>query len=68
MTVNFGTTPLEVVYAGLAPGLIGIYQLSVRLPLTIPKNPLLPNAQTIQFVMTVDSVALPPVWVRLSPN
>jgi uncharacterized protein (TIGR03437 family) len=35
-------TPLETLYVGLAPGLVGIYQITVRLPLDpqiFPRNP-----------------------------
>jgi uncharacterized protein (TIGR03437 family) len=31
-----GTQPLEVLFAGLAPGMIGIYQVSVRMPKAWP--------------------------------
>jgi uncharacterized protein (TIGR03437 family) len=33
-----GTQPLEVLFAGLAPGMIGIYQVSVRMPKVGPSE------------------------------
>jgi uncharacterized protein (TIGR03437 family) len=40
ITVSYGTTPLKIYYAGLAPGLIGIYQLTVQTPAQVPKTAL----------------------------
>jgi uncharacterized protein (TIGR03437 family) len=31
-------SPMEVLYAGLAPGFLGVYQVSVRLPETLPQT------------------------------
>jgi uncharacterized protein (TIGR03437 family) len=31
-------SPLEVLFAGLAPGMIGIYQVDMRLPVDLPKE------------------------------
>jgi uncharacterized protein (TIGR03437 family) len=35
---NFDTKPIDLLFAGLAPGMIGIYQISVRLPSPLPVN------------------------------
>ncbi len=63
VTVSFGPTPLMVFYAGLAPGQIGIYQLSVQTPLKVSGNPFLPNGGPIAIGMTINSYALPSVWM-----
>jgi uncharacterized protein (TIGR03437 family) len=34
--VTLGGQPLQVDYAGLAPGLVGVYQINARLPLKPP--------------------------------
>jgi uncharacterized protein (TIGR03437 family) len=57
-----GPKQLNVLYAGLAPGLIGIYQLTVQLPPQIPHDGLFPNS--VPFALTLNSsFNLPPVWV-----
>lgn len=57
-----GPRQLNVLYAGLAPGLIGIYQLTVQLPPQIPHDGLFPNS--VPFFLTLNSsFNLPPVWV-----
>jgi uncharacterized protein (TIGR03437 family) len=61
-----GSPQFEVAYAGLAPGLVGIYQLSVQIPSVVSRSPSFPNATAIEFFLTVNSVALPPFWV--TPN
>jgi uncharacterized protein (TIGR03437 family) len=38
ITVSYGSTPLRIYYAGLAPGLIGIYQLTVQTPAQVAAN------------------------------
>ena len=38
ITVSYGPTPLRIYYAGLAPGLIGIYQLTVQTPAQVAAN------------------------------
>ena len=39
ITVSYGLTPLRIYYAGLAPGLVGIYQLTVQTPTQVPQRP-----------------------------
>jgi uncharacterized protein (TIGR03437 family) len=39
ITVSYKTTPLKIYYAGLAPGLIGIYQVTVETPTQVPQPP-----------------------------
>lgn len=63
VTVSSGSTPLTLFYAGLAPGQIGIYQLSVQTPLKVSRNPLLPNGGPVNIGMTINSYALPGVWM-----
>jgi uncharacterized protein (TIGR03437 family) len=41
-TVEFGGVPGKVLFAGLAPGLIGIYQVNVQLPLNAPAGSSVP--------------------------
>jgi uncharacterized protein (TIGR03437 family) len=63
VTVSSGSTPLTVFYAGLAPGQIGIYQLTVQTPLEVVGNPLFPNRGPVYVFMTLNSYALPAVWM-----
>jgi uncharacterized protein (TIGR03437 family) len=35
-TASVGGEPAEVLFAGLAPGLVGVYQLNIRLPTDLP--------------------------------
>lgn len=37
--IGASRTPLEVVFAGLAPGTVGLYQVSIRLPRVLPPGP-----------------------------
>jgi len=59
--------PVDVVYAGLAPGLIGIYQVSLRTPTTVNANPLLPNGGPVAVGFTLQysggSLELPAAWM-----
>jgi uncharacterized protein (TIGR03437 family) len=36
VTVQFGSTPATVQYAGLAPGFVGLYQFNVQVPNILP--------------------------------
>ena len=36
VTVQFGSTPATVQYAGLAPGFVGLYQFNVQVPNMLP--------------------------------
>jgi uncharacterized protein (TIGR03437 family) len=63
VTISYGSTPVTVFYAGLAPGQIGMYQLSVQAPLRVSGNPLLPNGGPVQVGLTLNSYALPVVWM-----
>jgi uncharacterized protein (TIGR03437 family) len=56
------STPLAVLYAGLAPGLIGIYQLTVQLPPQIPSPTQSPNAFPLYLILN-STLLLNPVWV-----
>jgi uncharacterized protein (TIGR03437 family) len=58
--------PPQVLYAGLAPGLIGVYQVSIQLPANIVGLPLYENAAGLmQIILLIDGVDSP-VWIR--PN
>lgn len=39
VTAELGGQPLEVVYAGLAPGFVGLYQVNVQRPAQVPPAP-----------------------------
>jgi uncharacterized protein (TIGR03437 family) len=41
-TATIGGIPATVLYAGLAPGLVGLYQVNVKLPLNAPTGPAIP--------------------------
>jgi uncharacterized protein (TIGR03437 family) len=43
----FGNTPATTTYAGLAPGLVGLYQINVVVPSSIPNNDLVPLSFTL---------------------
>ncbi len=64
VTVSYGTTPLQVLYAGLAPGTVGIYQLTVQLPPVIAHNPLFPPGGETMVLLTLNSQdgILPAAW------
>jgi uncharacterized protein (TIGR03437 family) len=64
VTVSYGTTPLQVLYAGLAPGTVGVYQLTVRLPAVIAHNPLFPPGGETMVPLSLNSQdgVLPAVW------
>ena len=59
---------LEILYQGLAPGLTGIYQVNVRLPARVVRNPLLPNGGPVSVFLAIQFsgagvVPLAPVWM-----
>ena len=43
----FGNTPAVTTYAGLAHGLVGLYQINVVVPSSIPNNDLVPLSFTL---------------------
>ncbi len=47
LTVLFGNTPAMTTYAGLAPGLVGLYQLNVVVPSSIQNSDLEPLSFTL---------------------
>jgi uncharacterized protein (TIGR03437 family) len=56
----------QLQYAGLAPGLIGVYQVSIQLPATIVGLPAEENAAGLMtLLILIDGVDIP-VWVQ--PN
>ena len=56
---------LNVAYAGLAPGFVGVYQVTVQVPSMVPHNPFFQVGTPNQFVLVVNSTAIsgPSVWV-----
>jgi uncharacterized protein (TIGR03437 family) len=59
ITVTLGGRVCEVTYAGLAPGLVGVYQVNIRVPEGIASGaPHLVMTQGTQFSRPV------PVWLR----
>ena len=36
VTVSFGGVPGDILFSGLTPGFVGLYQLNVRLPSFVP--------------------------------
>jgi uncharacterized protein (TIGR03437 family) len=57
--------PPQVLYAGLAPGLVGVYQLGIQLPATIIGLPTDETAGLMQLLLVVDGLDIA-VWVQ--PN
>jgi hypothetical protein len=62
VTVMYGTMPLQVLY--VAPGTVGVYQLTVQLPAVIAHNPLFPPGGEDRILLTLNSLnkILPAVW------
>lgn len=58
VTVTVGDVPVEVQYAGLAPDLVGVYQINFRVPAGLA-----PGAKDL--VVRADAVASPAVRVRV---
>jgi len=59
------TMALNVAYAGLAPGFVGVYQVTVQVPSVVPHNPFFQVGTPNQFPLIVNSTAVagPAVWV-----
>jgi uncharacterized protein (TIGR03437 family) len=63
ITVTYGTAPISVLYAGLAPALIGVYQVTVQLPQKIPNTlPFPSNPTLVPIYLMSGSLTLPTVW------
>lgn len=56
--LTIGGVPCEVVYAGLAPGFVGVYQVNFRVP-----EQVLSGAR--EMVLSADAAASPPVQVMV---
>lgn len=56
--VTIGDVPVEVQYAGLAPNLVGVYQINLRVPAAL-------TAGAKDLVVRADGVASPPVRVTV---
>jgi uncharacterized protein (TIGR03437 family) len=58
------TMPLTVAYAGLAPGFVGVYQVTVQMPAVVAHNPFFQVGSPNQVTLIVDSTAIALVaWV-----
>jgi uncharacterized protein (TIGR03437 family) len=58
------TAALNVAYAGLAPGMVGVYQVTVQMPSVVAHNPSLQVGTPAMVPLIVDSMAIPVnVWV-----
>ncbi len=58
------TMALNVAYAGLAPGFVGVYQLTVQIPSLVPHNPFFQLGTPNDLSLSVNSTAIAvPVWV-----
>jgi uncharacterized protein (TIGR03437 family) len=62
VSVRIGSAPAEILYAGEAPGLVGVAQFNVR----VPDGPMGPRAVTrpIQLFVGASGVSQATVWVR----
>jgi len=56
--VSIAGLPCDVQYAGLAPGLVGVYQVNFRVAATLPSGPQ-------DLVITTGSASSPPVKVSI---
>jgi uncharacterized protein (TIGR03437 family) len=59
------TMALNVAYAGLAPGFVGVYQVTVQVPSMVAHNPFFQVGTPNQFTLIVNSTTIsgPAVWV-----
>jgi uncharacterized protein (TIGR03437 family) len=58
------TMNLNVAYAGLAPGLVGVYQVTVQAPSVVAHNPFFQVGTPSQLPLIVNSTAISvPLWV-----
>lgn len=58
------TMALKVAYAGLAPGFVGVYQVTVQIPALVQHNPFFQVGSPSQLSLIVNSTAISvPVWV-----
>ena len=55
--VTFGGVPGGVIYSGLTPGFVGLYQINVSVPGSAPKG--------LQVPLTIDAGASTTVLVRI---
>ena len=55
--VTFGGAPGELIYSGLTPGLVGLYQINVSVPGDAPKG--------LQVPLTIDAGVSTTVLVRI---
>jgi len=63
-TSSTTTAPLNVAYAGLAPGMVGVYQVTVQMPSVVAHNPSLQVGTPAMVPLIVESMAIPVlVWV-----
>jgi uncharacterized protein (TIGR03437 family) len=62
--ISTTTAALNVAYAGLAPGMVGVYQVTVQMPSTVAHNPSHQVGTPAMVPVIVDSMAIPVnVWV-----
>lgn len=59
VSVTVGNVPAEVIYAGLAPGFAGLYQVNIVLPLNVPVG------EAIPVVLTAGSRSSSPVTISI---
>ena len=55
--------PAQLVYAGLAPGTVGLYQVSIQLPANIKSGPFFQIGAPVLFSLTLNGIDIP-AWVR----
>ena len=55
--VTFGGAPGELLYSGLTPGFVGLYQINVTIPLNAPKG--------LQVPLTIEAGASTTALVRI---
>jgi uncharacterized protein (TIGR03437 family) len=55
--------PAQLLYAGLAPGTVGLYQVSIQLPANINRGPFFQIGAPVLFSLTLNGSDIP-AWVR----
>ena len=59
VTVTVGGLPAQVLFAGLAPGTVGLYQINVQIPADAP------TGDAVEVIVTQNNVSSRPVTIAV---